>query len=467
MDAADSLPRRILIADDDGDVQSAVSDLLEREGFGLLEAQGGESVLDVVGRERPDVVLLDATVHGKGSAEILEEIKEAAPDTCVILMTSFASTDWAVEALKRGAYACVPKPLETGKLVFTLRKALDSMQPAQEGRRSGDGAKRPSCLGELMGSSEQIRRAIADTELVAPTDFTVLISGETGSGKELVARAIHGLSNRAQGPFVPVDCGSIPSTLIESELFGHEKGSFTGAANARMGKFELASQGTLFLDEVGNLSRSVQPKLLRALQERRIWRVGGTKGLDVDIRVLAATNQDIVAMVQTGRFRRDLYYRLNEFSIRVPPLRERRQDTVYLAERFLRLTNEELQSTTSGFTDTALHVLLSYGWPGNVRELRNVVRRAVLLADAQIGPEHLSILDGSYMAIHEQTSLEKEFDGSVPFKEIVRRKVVEVERGILRQVLRETSGNKAKAARVLKLDYKPIQKKVKEYGIAT
>jgi two-component system nitrogen regulation response regulator GlnG len=313
-----------------------------------------------------------------------------------------------------------------------------------------------------------MQQVFAEMQRVAPTDFTVLITGETGAGKEVVARAVHRMSPRGSGPFVPVDCGSIPPSLVEGELFGHEKGSFTGADRCRPGKFEAASGGTLFLDEISNLPLHMQPKLLRALQDKQIWRIGGVRPLAADIRIVAATNQDLAALVRAGTFRRDLYHRLNEFSIVVPPLRERCGDVVPLATQFLELANHELKKGVHGFSEAAIQVLLSYRWPGNVRELRNVVRRAVLLADSRVEPLHLTLSDlppdGGTLGPAE---LAEGFDGSVPFKEIVRRVVIRVERQILVQVLAQTSGNKAEAARLLRIDYKTIHKKVRDYGLCT
>jgi two-component system nitrogen regulation response regulator GlnG len=311
-----------------------------------------------------------------------------------------------------------------------------------------------------------MQQVFAEMQRVAPTDFTVLITGETGAGKEVVARAVHRMSPRGSGPFVPVDCGSIPPSLVEGELFGHEKGSFTGADRCRPGKFEAASGGTLFLDEISNLPLHMQPKLLRALQDKQIWRIGGVRPLAADIRIVAATNQDLAALVRAGTFRRDLYHRLNEFSIVVPPMRERCGDVVSLANQFRELANHELKKGVHGFSEAAIQVLLSYRWPGNVRELRNVVRRAVLLADTEIEPQHLALLDSpSDGAGSRPNELVERFDGSVPFKEIIRRAVVGVERQILIQVLTQTSGNKAEAARLLRIDYKTIHKKVKDYGL--
>jgi two-component system nitrogen regulation response regulator GlnG len=315
-----------------------------------------------------------------------------------------------------------------------------------------------------MGSSNPIRQLAQQAELVASTDFTVLVSGETGAGKDLVARAIHSLSPRSGGPFVAVDTGSISPTLIESELFGHEKGSFTGADEERSGKFETAAKGTLFLDEISNLPLSVQPKLLRMLQEKEVCAVGGNQPRKVDLRVIAATNEPLLPLVESGKFRRDLYHRLNEFSIKVPALRVRPEDIVYLANRFIEMTNLELNKRITGFSDGALGCLLCHPWPGNVRELRNVVRSAVLLAETVIEVEHLAILDEPAAAA-ACPEPHWDFEPGEPLKETVQRVVTQVERDVLNRVLKETHGNKAQAARLLRIDYKTIHKKVREYGI--
>jgi len=337
---------------------------------------------------------------------------------------------------------------------------------ARSGSEVTPGVRTEALPRDTMGSSAEMQRVLAEMRRVAPTDFTVLITGETGSGKEVVARAIHRMSPRASGPFVPVDCGAIPQSLVEGELFGHEKGSFTGADGCRPGKFEAASGGTLFLDEISNLPLRVQPNLLRVLQDRQIWRIGGVRPLAADIRIVAATNQNLAALVRAGTFRRDLYHRLNEFSIVVPPLRERGDDIVPLATQFLEHTNRELKKNVLGFSEAATQMLMSYRWLGNVRELRNVVRRAVLLADTEIEPGQLALSDLPSEGGGSRPSEPVErFDGSVPFKEMVRRAVIRVERQVLVQVLTQTSGNKAEAARLLQIDYKTIHKKVRDYGL--
>jgi len=328
----------------------------------------------------------------------------------------------------------------------------------------------PASLRESMGPSSAVSRLISDVSRVAKTNFSVLILDETGAGKELVAHAIHGLSSRSRGPFMTVDCGAIPETLLESELFGHEKGSYTGADRQKIGKFEMACDGTFFLDEVSNMPLGSQAKLLRVLQDRTIYRIGATQPVKVDVRVLAASNQNLRQLTEgsDSSFRHDVYFRLNEFTIPVPPLRERREDILYLAKRFLDLTNVELQKEVRSFTQEAVDVLLAYHWPGNVRQLRSIIRRAVLLADDTITEKHLGAECAAPAPIPPQTAepvTEISCHGDLSLKEIVQRKTAAIEREILARVLRETGGNKAAAARLLRIDYKTIHLKIKEYGI--
>jgi transcriptional regulator with GAF, ATPase, and Fis domain len=321
-----------------------------------------------------------------------------------------------------------------------------------------------SFLHEMMGTSRHISRLCQQVKLVAPTPLSVLIWGATGTGKEIIANALHRIPPYDKAPFVPVDCGSISPSLIESELFGHEKGAFTGADHTKLGKFEIAAGGTLFLDEISNLPLNLQPKLLRALQEKQIFRVGGTQAIEAAPRVIAASNYDLHALVLAETFRRDLYHRLNEFCIVIGALRERKEDIEYLANRFLAIANTVMKKNIT-LSSSALQALLSYSWPGNVRELRNVIRRAALLAETEILPEHLYLTD-AYSGVLPQPDSGKQFDGSVSLKEVVRHAVIEVERGILTQVLKQARGNKAKAARLLQVDYKTFHGKVKRYGIS-
>ena len=457
----------VLITDDEENTRWILCKLMEKEGFKTFQAADGRNALKILRQESVDAVLLDLKLPGEDGMEVLKEAKKFCNDTPIIMITGFGSIDSAVEAVKSGAHDYVIKPFQNEQLVLLVRRALEIRGLKQENCQLRSRLEGELSLREAMGSSDRIQGVYADIDLVAPTDFTVVITGETGSGKELVARAVHKLSRCASGPFVPVDCGSIPPTLIESELFGHEKGSFTGAGWTQRGKFEAASGGTLFLDEISNLPMTMHAKLLRSLQEKQIFRVGGTKCINVDIRVVAATNQDLAAMVQANRFRRDLYHRLNEFSLVVPPLRERGEDVVYLANRFLDLANAELKKDVQGFSEEALDALLGYRWPGNVRELRNIIRRAVLMADTLVERQHLAMpAGGPPKSTFLFPEIAEDIEKRMSLRQIVRRTVTEVERKVLVQTLSRTGGNKAKAARLLQIDYKTIHTKVKGYGIS-
>ena len=325
-------------------------------------------------------------------------------------------------------------------------------------------------LRELMGPSDTVRRIISQVNRVAASDFTVVILGETGTGKELVARAIHHASKRSKGPFVPVDCGAIPETLLESELFGHEKGAFTSADSRKMGKFQIAEGGTLLLDEISNMPMASQAKLLRVLQDRVLYPVGGTRPVTVDVRLLVATNADLESGVTEGTFRQDLFYRVKEFTIIIPPLRDRSEDIIYLANRFLDITNMELKKTVRGFSDAALDMLLSFAWPGNVRQLRSTIRRAVLLADDVIDQKHLEMetpLSDTNGSLADDGEVGAPPRHTTSLKEMARQAVEAVERKALSDALRRTGGNKARAARMLRIDYKTMQLKIKKYGLST
>jgi two-component system nitrogen regulation response regulator GlnG len=318
-----------------------------------------------------------------------------------------------------------------------------------------------------MGPSDAVVRITADVHRVAKSDFSVLLVGETGSGKDLVAEAIHRGSARRTAPFIAVDCGAIPEALLESELFGHEKGSFTGADRQKLGKFELAQGGTLFLDELANLPHSSQAKLLRAIQSKVLHRVGGTKPIDVDFRLIAATNQNLRKMVVAGTFREDLYYRLCDFTIEIPSLRERKIDVIYLAKRFLEMAENELGKKTGGISGKAVEALIAYDWPGNVRELKAVIRRASLVATGLIEEKDLGIDSGVKFETEALSEQSDQMWKGRSLRDIVRRSVVEVEKKVLTSVLQVTGGNKAKAARLLQIDYKTLHTKAKKFGIQT
>lgn len=323
----------------------------------------------------------------------------------------------------------------------------------------------PKGLREMLGPSDFVGRLVSEIGRVARSNFNVVIVGETGAGKEVVARAIHESSSCSKGPFVPVDCGAIPETLLEDELFGHERGAFTSANSRQVGKIEAASGGTLFLDEISNLPLNSQAKLLRALQEKSFFRIGSSKPLSVETRLLVATNQDLLELTRAGGFRSDLYFRLGEFTIEIPPLRKRREDILYLAKRFAEVANLELQKSVAGFSQAAVEALLSYSWPGNVRELRSCIRRAVLMADTLIDEKQLGMAPPPANRVQDALGSDASSGGLLPLKEIVRRNTVCLERETILRVLRRTGGNKAEAARLLQIDYKTIHFKVRQYGI--
>ena len=455
---------RILIIDDDKQICAILSDLVKKEGFEALTAYEGEKALKNIRSEAPDLVLVDLMLPGIDGMEVLRQIKELDPELPVVFISAHTDPRGAVKAIKGGAHDYLPKPFDNHEVIRVVHRALAERELKLKVRQlSSQIGNLP--LKEKMGPSDAVARLISEVNRVAESNFTVIIIGETGSGKEVVARAIHDASPRSKESFIPVDCGAIPETLLESELFGHEKGAFTGAESQKHGKFEVAQGGTLFLDEISNMPLGSQVKLLRVLQEKKVYRVGGTKPLSVNVRLLVASNQDLHELALSGSFRRDLFYRLNEFTITIPPLRERKDDIPYLAKRFLDQANIELNKHIKGFSESALNVLFSYNWPGNVRQLRSIIRRAALLADDMIGEKHLELkrVDVPGMAFTPKVQGAPWKNSSL--KEILQQSISAVEREVLTEVLKTTGGNKARAARLLQIDYKTIHEKVKKLGI--
>jgi len=459
---------RILIVDDEENICDILFRFLEHEGFLPVVAHDGQTALEMIRLGLPDLVLLDVKMPGIDGMEVLRRAKKLDTNLPVIMITAWGGIDGAVRAVKEGAYDYVGKPVKKKELVAKIKQALKERGPSLGKRRTCDEGQNEAVarLQDMMGPSDAVRRIVTEVALVAPSNFSVIIQGQTGTGKELVAKAIHEASLRGQAPMIPVDCGAIPETLFESELFGHEKGAFTGAVSGKNGKFEMAQGGTLFLDEISNMPLNSQVKLLRAIQERSFFRVGGSKPVNVDVRLLVATNDDLQGSVRAGTFSRDLFYRLSEFTIEIPPIKKRKEDIIHIANRILQATNEELAKSVRGFSDAAVQVLLGYDWPGNVRQLRSAVRRAVLQAEDWIMPAHL-ILEDTMESRHKpapKPSDAGEWNG-LSLKEIVRRTTAEVERAALTEALRKAGGNKAKAARLLKIDYTTIHAKLKQYGI--
>ncbi|MEK7776048.1 MAG: sigma-54 dependent transcriptional regulator, partial [Planctomycetota bacterium] len=361
----------VLIIDDDIKLCHVLSIVINKAGYTTYTANDGRAGIEMFHKESPAVVVLDLRMSGMDGIEVLKQIKKISSETPVIIITAYSRVQSAVEAIKLGAYDYLSKPFDNDEIVITVQRAIRERAMQQEIHALKTQLNHAMPLFEQMGHSDAIIKLNELVDRVAPTNFTVVLYGETGSGKEVVARYIHNRSPRGDKPFVVVDCGSIPETLIESELFGYEKGAFTGADRQKAGQFENASGGTLFLDEIGNLPVSMQNKLLRALQERQVRRLGGDKETAVDVRVVVAGNERLESLVKSGRFRMDLYQRLNEFHIEIPPLRKRKDDIVFLSKWFLDATNTELNKHVHGFTKEALDRLLAYNWPGNVRELRN------------------------------------------------------------------------------------------------
>jgi DNA-binding NtrC family response regulator len=453
---------RILVVDDDPDIRGLLGEILGAEGFEVQLADNGQSALDATEECAPALILLDLDMPGLNGYETLPRLKKMDPTVPVIVLTATVQIQAAVETMRLGAYDYVTKPFVNDDLVLAVRRAVER----QALRAEIDDLKKQvdeSGLRDQMGSSPQVLHIIQQVHQVAASNFTVLIQGESGTGKELVARAIHQNSSRRARAFVALDCGAIPETLIESELFGYERGAFTGADRHKDGHFQLAEGGTLFLDEIVNLPLATQAKLLRVLQERQVSTLGGKRPTPVDVRIIAACNVALTAEARSGRFRDDLYYRLNEFTVQLPALRQRRDDIPHLATRFLAEAAMELKRPVRGFSPEAEAFLLRQPWPGNVRELRNVVRRAVLVGSAIIEPHHLTSLDQDSAQAFLGSSVTLE--APLTLREAHDRAAAEAECQVIRRALKETSGNKSEAARLIKTDYKTLHVKMKQYGI--
>ncbi|WP_428559334.1 MAG: sigma-54-dependent transcriptional regulator [Solidesulfovibrio sp. DCME] len=448
---------KILVVDDDAGHLSMLRTVLSGWGYLPEGATDGEQAVAMVRGKAYDAVLLDVRMAGMGGMEALSRIREYNPAVPVIIMTAYSSVETAVSALKTGAYDYLTKPLDLDVLRLTLDRALDHMRLAAENetlrRKLATGVAGP----EIIGASKAMRELFTLIGMVAPTEATVLVTGESGTGKELVARAIHAGSARAGGSLVAVNCAALSETLLESELFGHEKGAFTGAEKRREGRFMAADKGSIFLDEIGEIAQPVQAKLLRVIQEREIQRVGGDRPIGVDVRILAATNRDLKKEVEAGRFREDLYYRLNVVSVPVPPLRERCEDIPLLAQHFLLRFAEKNRKRIKGFTPSAMDHLVRCPWPGNVRELENAVERAVILSVGEYVTEReLPLCEGGH-----PVEGPAEAGGATG---LAGRPLDDVEREVILATLASCGGNKSEAARVLGITRATLHKKLKKYG---
>jgi DNA-binding NtrC family response regulator len=443
---------RILIVDDDPDIRTILADRLAARGHEVLQAADGIRAIEVSTHELPDLMLLDLDLPGADGLAVLERLRHESLAPTIVVITAFATVEKAVEAMRRGAYDFLPKPFQPGLVELTVKKALERNALREENRALR--AVLPSGK-TLVGTSAALAELIAQARRAAESKSTVLLIGESGTGKEVLAHSIHTWSPRAARPFIPVNCVALSEDLLESELFGHEKGAFTGAHHQKPGKFELANHGTVFLDEVGDIRESLQVKLLRVLQEHEFERVGGTKPIRVDIRVIAATNRELEQAVKAGRFREDLYYRLNVVRLHIPPLRERLEDVPLLAEHFLRKYCAETGKVISGFSVEAIELLEHHDWPGNVRELENSVERAVVLGNGpEIQAADLAIGSPSPAA---NARTEPAAPQIGPFHTAVER----FKREIIERALHATQGNQTRAAELLGLQRTYLSRLIK------
>jgi two-component system response regulator HydG len=447
---------RILVVDDEESHRIMLRAVLQEEGYEVTEAGDGPDAIRAMEQEPFDLVLLDIRMTTLDGIETLTEIRKISPFVPVLMMTAYASVKTAVEALKAGAFEYLTKPLDIDELKILIEKALEHYHLREENlalkERLGDRFD----FSKIIGKSPKIKELFDLLSQVAPTDATVLILGESGTGKELVANAIHHNSPRANQPFIKVAGAALPETLLESELFGHEKGAFTGAVARKEGRFQLAHRGAIFLDEVGEMSATTQTKILRVLQEKEFEPLGSTRTVKVDVRVIAATNKDLEKEVREGRFREDLFYRLNVVPVSLPPLRERKEDIPNLAGHFLSLYREKNQKELREISKKALDLLVRYDWPGNIRELENCIERAVVLARGEV------IAPADLPPQIQALSSEKE-DSEVRFPSGVS--LHEVERALILKTLEDTGGNRSRAAEILGINRRTLQMKLKEYGM--
>ncbi len=451
------MPKLILVADDEQSVQEALRDILEDNGYRVECASDGRQALDMIDRLQPDAVLLDIRMPEMDGIQALEIINQRGQNVPVIVITAYGSTETTIEAMRLGAFDYLMKPLQVKELLEIIKKAVDVKEMMHNAQRS-ESREETIKTDIMIGQSPAMQKIYKTIGRVANSNATVLIRGESGTGKELVARAIHYNSVRRHKNFVKINCASIPENLLESELFGHEKGAFTGAVSSKQGKFELAHQGTIFLDEIGEMSLSTQAKLLRVLQEREFERVGGTETIRVDVRIVAATNKDLEKCIDEGTFREDLYYRINVVDIVLPPLRERKEDIPALVDHIIRNCCNEYGKTINGFSREAMVLLENYDWPGNIRELKNVCERAVLMSSGPLLTVEdlpLSLRKGN-----RRIDWLGEIQGE-SLKEIVS----EVEREVILKALEENNWNRSATAQALKINRSSLYAKMKELGI--
>jgi two-component system response regulator AtoC len=446
------------MVDDAEDVLSVVSDLLRLNGYHVTEAASGEAAVEELSNQRFDVVVTDLEMPVVSGMDVLATAKRQDPDAAVVLVTAYSTIERAVQAMREGAFDFIPKPVRSEELVKAVERAVKKRSASTEpvAERTGACRVEPLCVA----ISPAMQRVMQDLERVASSDTTVLLLGESGTGKEMMSRMIHLRSPRGEAPLVVINCAAIPSELMENELFGSERGAFTGAAQRKQGKFELADKGTILLDEIGELHLSLQAKLLRVLEEKEFERLGGTRTIPLNVRVIAASNRDLTAEVEVGQFREDLFYRLNVFPIDLPPLRQRAEDIPELIAHFVKETSREVGKTITSVSEEAMGMLMAYEWPGNVRELRNVVERAVILCDDPV-------LEASHIVMQERRQPRETtvFAEGESLKDAARKAAADAEIQMIERVMEEVRWNRRKAARRLGVSYKTLWNKLKEYGL--
>lgn len=447
---------KILVIEDKESMAQMLRETLELEGYEVIIARDGDEGIKRIRDSKVDAVLTDLKLPKKDGLEVLKVSKEENPLTPVIVMTAYGSIETAVNAIKLGAYDFLTKPLDTDHLLVLIKRTLENQRLITENMLLKDELSHQIGMPMIIGKSPIMLDVVHNIQKVSSAKTTVLLLGESGTGKELFARAVHFLSPRKDHPFVPINCAAIPRELMETELFGYEKGAFTGAEERKLGKFELADKGTVFLDEIGEMDISLQSKVLRTLQEGEIERVGGTKPIKVDLRIIAASNKNLEAAIANKSFREDLYYRLSVFPITIPPLRERKSDIPALVEHFLSKYSAEMKIPKKNITSDALDILKNYPWKGNVRELENVIERALILCDGDT-------ITHKEISTTPLTISDIPMDGTL--NEVAKATLKITESRRIKKALEETHGNKSKAAKLLKVSYKTLLTKIKEYGI--
>jgi len=452
---------KILLIDDSPEILDNLSECLTSEGYDITTTSDGTSGVSMIEKKFYDIILTDMKMPGADGMEVLKFMKEHSPESICIILTGYGTIKNAVEAIKSGAFDYLTKPVKMDEIVITLNRALEYRNLKRENINLRNQLKRKYQFKNIIGESPSIQEVFETVEKVADTDSTVLILGESGTGKELIARALHYNSYRREGPFVPVNCAAIPSELLESELFGHEKGAFTNAIRTRVGRFELANGGTLFLDEIGDMNPNLQSKLLRVLQERQFERIGGVKPIKVDIRIISATHQDLKKAVLKKKFREDLYYRLNVIPIEIPPLRQRKSDIPLLAFHFIHHFSKSKRKKVTGITDEAMERLMEYDWPGNVRELENMIERLIILA----GSEMIDLPDLPERVLPPAS---KEIGGTMDIPQeglSLDTALNELEKQLILQALNKSGWVKNKAAQLLHMNRTTLIEKIKRQNL--